>query len=102
MVKNHNVKYLANYDEIKELKTMLAAKRGGLHTFRTHTYNSRYLVLLLFFMGLLLLLHQGDEVAGVNRERIKILRRSGKVNYFHRRLDRQMKVDLLYELTVTR
>ena len=49
-------------------------------------------------MGLLLLLHQGDEVVGVNRERIKILRRSGKVNYFHGRLDQQMKVSLLYEL----
>jgi hypothetical protein len=49
-------------------------------------------------MGLLLLLHQGDEVVGVNKERIKILRRSGKVNYLYRRLDRQMKIDLLYEL----
>ena len=56
MVKNHNVKYLANYDEIKELKTMLAAKRGGLHTFRTHTYNSRYLVLPLFLTTYFLLL----------------------------------------------
>jgi hypothetical protein len=49
-------------------------------------------------MGLLLLLRQGDEVVGVNKERIKILRRSGKVNYLYRRLDRQMKVSLLYEL----
>ncbi len=49
-------------------------------------------------MGLLLLIHKGDEVVGVNKERIKILRRSGKVNYLHRRLDRQMKVDLLHEL----
>jgi hypothetical protein len=49
-------------------------------------------------MGLLLLLHQGDEVVGVNRERIKILRRSGKVNYLHKRLDQQIKVSLLHEL----
>ena len=49
-------------------------------------------------MGLLLLLHQGDEVVGVNKKHIKILRRSGKVNYLHRRLDQQMKVGLLYEL----
>jgi hypothetical protein len=49
-------------------------------------------------MGLLLLLHQGDEVVGVNKERIKILRRSGKVNYLYKKLDQQMKVDLLYEL----
>jgi hypothetical protein len=49
-------------------------------------------------MGLLLLLHQGDEVVGVNKECIKILRRSGKVNYLHRRLEQKIKVDLLYEL----
>ena len=48
-------------------------------------------------MGLLLL-HQGEEVASVNKERIKILRRSRKTNYFHRRLDHQIKVSLLYEL----
>jgi hypothetical protein len=47
-------------------------------------------------MGLLLLLHQGDEVVGVNKERIKILRRSGKTNYLSRRLDQQTKVSLLY------
>jgi hypothetical protein len=47
-------------------------------------------------MGLLLLLHQGDEVVGVNKERIKILRISGKTNYLSRRLDRQTKVSLLY------
>jgi hypothetical protein len=51
-------------------------------------------------MGLLLLLHQGDEVVGVNKERIKILRRSGKVNYLYKRLDQQMKVSLLYELAL--
>jgi hypothetical protein len=50
------------------------------------------------YIGLLLLLHQGDEVVAVNRERIKIIRRSGKVNYLYKRLDQQMKVDLLYEL----
>jgi hypothetical protein len=50
------------------------------------------------YMGLLLLLHQGDEVVGVNKERIKILRRSGKVNYLYKRLNQQMKVSLLYEL----
>lgn len=49
-------------------------------------------------MGLLLLLHQGDEVVGVNKERIKILRKSGKTNYLHRRLDQQIRVGLLYEL----
>lgn len=49
-------------------------------------------------MGLLLLLHQGDEVVGVNKERIKILRRSGKVNYLYKRLDQRMKVGMLYEL----
>ena len=49
-------------------------------------------------MGLLLLLHQGDEVVGVNKERIKILRSSGAVNYLYRRLNQQMKIDLLYEV----
>jgi hypothetical protein len=49
-------------------------------------------------MGLLLILHQGDEIIGVNEQRIKIQRRSGKVNYLYKRLDQQMKVDLLYEL----
>jgi hypothetical protein len=49
-------------------------------------------------MGLLLLLHQGDEVIGVNKERIKILRRSGVVNYLYRSLDQQIKVGWLYEL----
>ena len=49
-------------------------------------------------MGLSLLLHQGDEVVEVNKERIQILRRSGKVNYLYKRFHRQMKVSLLYEL----
>jgi len=49
-------------------------------------------------MGLLLLLRQGDEVVSVNKERIKILRRSGKVNYLRKRLDPQLKVGMLYEL----
>jgi len=49
-------------------------------------------------MGLLLLLHQGDKVVGVNKERIKILRRSEKVNYLYKRLDQRMKVGMLYEL----
>ena len=49
-------------------------------------------------MGLLLLLHQGDEVVGVSKERIQILHRSGKINYLYRKLDQQMKVSSLYEL----
>jgi len=51
-------------------------------------------------MGLLLLLHQGDEVVGVNKERIKMIRRSGAVNHLYKKLHQQIKVGLLYELTV--
>ena len=49
-------------------------------------------------MGLLLLLHQGDEVVGVNKERIKVLKKSGSKLAFSKRLDQQVKVRLLYEL----
>jgi hypothetical protein len=51
-------------------------------------------------MGLLLLLHQGDEVIGVNKERIKILKKSGSKVVFSKRLDQQKKVGMLDELGV--
>ena len=49
-------------------------------------------------MGLLLLLHQGDEVVGVNKQRIKILRRTGSINVFRKSLAPATGRVSLYEL----
>lgn len=49
-------------------------------------------------MGLLLLLHQGDKVVGVNKQRIKILRKTGSINVFRKSLAPANGRVLLYEL----
>lgn len=50
-------------------------------------------------MGLLLLLHQGDEIVGINKEKIKILRKTGSMNVFSRRLEKPTRGRvLLHEL----
>jgi hypothetical protein len=50
-------------------------------------------------MGLVLLLHQGDEVVGVNKQRIKILKSSGSSVVFSRKLGGTGEIVLLHELT---
>lgn len=48
-------------------------------------------------MGLLLLLHTGDEIVGVNKQQIKILRKTGSMNVFSKSLSSAEGV-LLHEL----
>ena len=50
-------------------------------------------------MGLLLLLHQGDEVVGVNKHRIKILKKSGSKLVFSRSLQPTGERGLLHEVS---
>ncbi len=53
-------------------------------------------------MGLLLLLHEGDEVVGVNKQRIKILKSSGSLVVFSRSLSPAREKVLLHELAINR
>ena len=49
-------------------------------------------------MGLLLLLHQGDEVVGVNKYRIKILKKNGSKLVLNKSLQPAGERVLLHEL----